>query len=517
MSLTPTCCPPASFKSAFASGLAKTALSAALGCFLLFALGCADRTTPQATDTPALLDTATATPEPKPSVALAATFTPLPRGVAPTPRQTAPVIEASPSETPLPPDFEETIVELRYSIPGLRLDRRMEGDKASRIIMADLTSGIEAEYRNQGGVLLELRQALPDIELDEVATGCDLCVYLEYELTLEGKRDSGWLQDEVMLASLENYFSVGLGSHFPPDTLLGLRRSASPYAPGHTLALTSDGQLWAWRATDARIPEPTADATLAGQLRLAMEQIPLDEVVGEYVVGCTGSSVETLVMRHDGEETSISIVCPEFSLPSTLLPLYLQLDTLTVPLLADVSLPRPPSAFPLASLLDYRRADGVRLTLFQDGTLVALDSSTAVTNTLAAAQVISLTGTLLDSDRLEPGLSAFGPTATPVLTTTGGTPPGRRSSTLVVRGPHGLVEGRWFDSDDASDLEWLDSMVNEMLGIIPPEPTSQAETQETLEATKATGTPSPEAAQTASASPTRPATGTPLPSATPTP
>jgi hypothetical protein len=445
-----------------------------------------------------------------------ATFTPRPKEATPAAEQTTHSAGPAATETPLPPDFEEVIVDLRYSIPGLALERHLQGNMANRITMVDLTSGRESEYRNQGGVLLELRQALPEADLQAMPADCDLCAFLQYDLTLEGQSDSGWLQDDVLLASLENYMAVGLGAHFPPETVLGLRRSASPYAPAHTAALTADGRLWTWLATDALIPEPSTAITASRRLRLSLDQILLNTVAEEYVVGCSGSPVETMYLQQENDELSVSIVCPEFSLPSTLLPIYLQLDGLLAPVIVGVSLPRPPAAFPLAALLDYRRADGARLTLFQDGTLVAIDASTTtVTSTLTSTQVISLTGALLESGELQPGLSTFGIEATPVVTPAVTTATPQPSSVLVLRGPMGLLEGEWVLGDGISTLAALDSLLNEILGIVTPAG-SQQTTSGTPVATTAAGTPAVTMTQTISAAATTAAeTAVPAPTATP--
>ena len=410
---------------------------------------------------------------PRPTAAaLPPTFTPPATLVPPTAPPPRPTLTAVATVTAI--DFEQTAVELRYTIPAIELDRRLQGNIGSQIIAVDETTGEARQFNNQAGILLELQQALPQLTLAPLPEGCETCVRLAYNLPLAGVSGEGWLQNPILLASVENFMSVRLGPHFPPETQLGLRRGVSPYAPAHTLALTADGRLWRWLATDTQLPEPVDAATAAPGLLPIMDALPLDELEAQYVVDCAGSAIETLLV--DADSTPIRLVCPEFALPATLLPLYLALDDLLAPTIADVSVPRPPAALPLAALLDYRRADDVRLTLYQDGRVTAVTAGAVYTDALSAAQIISLITTLLDSGQLQPGLTSFQPDATRIVTTTMAVTP-VASSHLLLRGPQNLYDGRWTGIPDLDDL-------NALLDSLLPAPTATPE-----ETSQATPTP----------------------------
>ncbi len=470
---------------------------------LILLIGCMEVAAPTPTASPqAVIAPLPITAAPAPT--LVPTFTPLPAaGPLPTALPAEELETAKPDESPAgAEDFNEVIVDLRYVVPATGLARRLQGNRANRITFVDETNGQATAYSNQGGVLLEMRQALLALELEPVPAGCEFCVFIQYELSIEERRSEGWLQDPVLLASIENFMSIALGPHFPAETLLGLRRSASPYAPAHTLALTQDGQLWRWLATDAQIAPPTTAVTTTLPLQNSLEALPLADLGADYVVACRDVPVETIYLNPTGEAKSISIVCPEFSLPSILLPLYLRLNEALQPILADVSLERPPSAFPLEALLDYRRADGNRLTLFQDGQLVMIDTtSERYTSTLSSTRVISLTQGLLESGDLEPGLSTFGIGATATITSSAATAISGVTSVVILRGPDGLYDGEWVEPPNLPVFGALDALLNENLGL---EPTSEANRQATPEATATT-----ESEVTATPSVTPMATATP--------
>ncbi|MCP4423510.1 MAG: hypothetical protein GY803_03365 [Chloroflexi bacterium] len=435
---------------------------------LLILAGCG-RTTPESpTAGPASVAPLVTTAPLPPTFTPPATAVPLPT-LAP-----RPTLTPIPSATPI--DFDQTVVELRYTIPAIGLDRRLQGNVASRIIVVDETTGESRQFNNQGGVLLQLQQTLPDLTLESAPSGCISCVQITFNLPMSGLSGAGWLQDPILLASIENFMSIRLGPHFPPGTQLGLRRGVSPYAPAHTLVLTANGRLYRWLATDTQIPEPVDAATVSPNLTALLDNLPLDSLETGYSVDCPGTAVETLLIYPD--KPLIRLICPEFALPDTLLPLYLALDELLVPAIADVSLPRPPAAFPLAALLDYQRADAARLTLYQDGTAVAIDAAAnPYTDTITAAQIISLTAGLLDGGQLQPGLTTFEPTATAVPTATVTAP--APISRLLVRGPDGVYDGQWTGIPDFEALNaLLDSLLTPVLdeaeGTIPAPTTAPA-------------------------------------------
>jgi len=178
------------------------------------------------------------TPIPSPVAEIPATFTP-PQPferffpTSPVVTVTQPTIPTRPTDTPIP--FGDTVVEVRYQIPALGLDRRLQGSISSQIVIVDETTGMALKRSNQAGVLLDLQQVLPELLLPVVPEGCDTCVYIFYELPYADLQAEGWLRDPVLLASLENYFTTSIGPHFPPNTIAGIRRSPSPYAPAHTV------------------------------------------------------------------------------------------------------------------------------------------------------------------------------------------------------------------------------------------------------------------------------------------
>lgn len=394
------------------------------------------------------------------------TFTPLPGQSTATPEM-PPTPTAGPSL-----DFSEISVAFRYQIPALGLDRRLEGTIGAEITVVDEATGVAAILQNQTGAMLELQQSLPELELEPLPEGCDRCVAFSYELPLDGVAAEGWLQDPVMLASVENYTTLALGPHFPPGTVLGLRRSATPYDVAHSLALTADGTLWRWLATAAEVAEPAAAEAVSPELAAAAAAVPLDELQNSYVVDCLGTPVETLALRpEEGAGREVRILCPAFSLPTTLLPLYVQLDGLLQETLAGQGIPQPPLEIPLETLLEYRRDDGSRLTVLLGGTVRATDPAGEVfTDTIRASQALSLTTGLRQSEALVLGVEAFAA--------------GEAANVLLVRGPEGMEEAAWEDEAPAAlepGLEELGQLLAQIAGVTP----------ETTATPSATGTEEP--------------------------
>mgnify|MGYP006921586206 CR=1 FL=1 len=367
------------------------------------------------------------------------------------------------TDTPVP--FGQTAVELRYTIPAIGLDRRLQGNVSSQIIIANETTGDLIKRDNQAGVLVELQQLLPDLELEEFPEGCEGCVYVSYILTFEEKAEEGWLTDRSVLASIENYFAVSLGPHFPANTQIGLRRGASPYAPAHTIALTDEGLVYFWFATDAEIAQPVAaDPALLE----ALNQIDLEQVRQQYQVNCTGTPLETLFLNNGVSNKWVNISCPEYALPTSLLPIYMLLDNIAVARIvnSDNTAKRPPSLFPLNGLLDYKRFDGAQLTILNDGTAVAVSpTKQPVTTTLSAADVLSLTTTLLESNQLKLGLASFLGEAGGETNTEATVTPQPARSVLLVRGQGGVYDGFWNETANVPLLEPLNELLNQLIGI----------------------------------------------------
>jgi nucleoid-associated protein YgaU len=110
-------------------------------------------------------------------------------------------------------------------------------------------------------------------------------------------------------------------------------------------------------------------------------------------------------------------------------------------------------------LLDYRRADGARLTLYQDGLVQAQGVNTPViSDTIAAGEAISLTTNLIEDEVVQPGLTSFGPAEAAGE----GTVAAPRSR-LLVRGPGGVYDAAWRGGNTAV------APVEELLAALLPE------------------------------------------------
>lgn len=484
-------------------------------CLALLMWGCAE---PQP-DSP----TVALSPIPTPMAGLPPTFTPpqpferyFPTFPAVT--VTQPAIPTRPTDTPIP--FGDTVVQVRYQIPALGLDRRLQGSISSQIIIVDEVTGMAIQRSNQAGVLLDLQQVLPDLLLPVVPEGCDTCVHLTYDLPYAERQGDGWLRDPVLLASLENYFTLSVGPHFPPQTAVGLRRSASAYAPAHSVALMADGTVAAWLASESEVEPPfPADPALTE----AMAAFSFSGLADQYVAPCMGAPVESLYLNNGEQDGIVGIICPEYALPTSLLPLYAALDAILADKLArnDDVLVRPPAGLPLTAVLDYQRIDGSRLTLYADGTAVAQPNTgppAEVTAVLSTTQVLSLTADLIGSGAVRTGLTTFirddGSTLTDTEVTATPRPP---RSLVLVRGPGGVYDGQWFGSFDVPALQPLNQLLADLLGTATEEPEAEgtAEPGTTPEA----GTATPEPEETAVPEPTAAQaateTASPAPSATP--
>lgn len=385
-------------------------------------------------------------------------------------------------------DLQQTVVSFRISVPALGLDRRLAGTVGGAVTVVDETVGLAATLQNQGGVLFELQSTLPNLELPEVPEDCTGCFAFSYSLPLDGEEGSGWLQDPVMLASVENYLTLTLGPHWPEGTIVGLRRSASPYHVAHTIAFTTDGGMYRWLATEPEV-RGREEASLPV---LPAEPAALDE---DYSVVCPGVPLETLylVSADEGEETpgtTFSISCPAFSLPASLVPTYLALDDQLAPLLVDERIPVPPSEIPLAAMVVHEWQGRGRLVLYVDDRVVLEASSGEVfTNTLSAGTTMSMTAALEESETLTPGVSGY--TAAESI------------HILLVRTGEGMAEAVWDDAPPEALVPVLTAL-EALWDELAPDATPGADS---------TQTPAPEGAGTAPP----PVTGTSTPRATPTP
>lgn len=425
--------------------------------FLGLLVGCSSAPTavsnPENSDT-ALLPPATAAPLPT----LYPTNTPANNPAQPT----APPPTAVASPTPF--DFSQPVIKLQYSIPALQLDRRLEGTAASTIRLIDVTHDQQVELRNQSRVLLELQNALLELELADLPADCDRCVQISYDLPLSEASGTGWLQDDILLASIENFFAVWLGPHFPPATQIGLHRTASGYNVAHTVALTAVGEIWRWQATDPEIPPPIpADNDTLLALTTQVAEIPFTRLEREYRADCDRFPRETLYIGGEAPWAAL-IECPQYTLPIPLLPLYTTLDQLAQPALdPERNLPQPDQLLPLDTLIYFQRPDGATLTLFTNGDLLATDSAGITsTNQLAPSEIEPLISELTTSGVLPRGVQNV---IDPELELTA-------DSLLLVRGELGVYEFAWSDNVGQALLPAivrLDELLVEQVGFIVEE------------------------------------------------
>lgn len=390
----------------------------------------------------------------------------------------------TPQPTPVPNTpvaFDQVAVDIRYFIPGLALDRRIVGNVANQIEVIDETTGESVVRRDQPGVLLELQQALSEVELSEVPQGCDYCVQMEYELPLADLSESGWLEDPRLLASLENYTSVLLGSHFPEETLVGLRRSATPFHAAHTISLTEDGQLYFWTAVEPEVTAPQPAGQAFPEINEELADLDAASIAEAYSASCDEVfGQETLTIRGEDGDIEISITCPAHALPTSLTPIYQKLDELVVDVMGDDLLERSAMALPLDSLVFYRRDDGFRLSLYDDETAVAINpDDLAYTGTVTSTLMLSMTTSLIESDSLILGVEKI--------------EEGSDNSILFVRGEEGVYEGflgERIPEELGMFVDWLNGVIariaEETEGPEPeqtPSPTAEATPSPTAEAT----------------------------------
>ena len=427
---------------------------------LLFIVGCGSR--PQTTPT---ASSASVTPDstalPRPTLVtiptLLPTFTPINRPTATATRPLQPTPNPSATVT-----LSEEVMSLEFTIPGLGMTRTLTATFASRITLTDVPTGVTVVQPQQSRVLLELQSVLDGLALEPVPDGCDLCPHLHYELPVAGTSGDGWLTDPLLLASLENYFAIHLGPHWPPQTVLALRRSASPYRSAQTLALTAAGQMWQWTAVDNQIAPPTAAPSLAEFLPADLREAGWAD---SYQQECRNVPRETLFITQGEQTQTISFRCPGITLPDSLTPLYAALDGLITAMpLAEGETNRTPW-FPYTTALYYQRGDGYRLALDRTGAIVvALDGEIAGTGNLTATLPISLTAAALSTDLFVPGTPELLRTLT--VTNTSSLP----DNFLMVRGEDGPGEITWEESapDDLVELvALLDGLIDELAGIVP--------------------------------------------------
>lgn len=457
---------PGRKRSVCVTGFVRHVLWLALG--LILVVGCDQEPTPTATVTE-VESTAVAIETESAETRTLPTIYPTPSDF-PTPLPTEPLPTSTPRPTATPIDFSELVVEVRYAIPGLGLERTVRGNVSSHLEVTDETTDQTVTVSNVPGVMFELQQTLPETTLGELPEGCELCVELSYELFITGESDEGWLEDTVLLASFENFFAAHLGPHFPPDTVVGLRRSATPYNVAHTVAVTAGGDLWRWTATESEVAgSEDGDGTLNNLL----DEIDVETIEQEYFGPCSeGAGLETLFLENESGEMSVEIICPELALPLPLMPLYLELDALADEKTADEALPQPEPTVSLDSVLYYQREDGRRLTFFSNGRAQARDengltASAALTGTDTISTALALAG----SDILHLGVVNL--------------VSGEADNILIARGLDGVYEIGWNNTvpDNLADFVGeLDDLMDDLL-----------ENVETVDEGTPTATPDPDA------------------------
>lgn len=419
---------------------------------------------------------------------LVPTFTPLPEAFQMVTATPIPHTEQIVSEPTATVDFAQPVVQFIYRIPALGLERSLEANISGQIIAVDQTAILGMQRTNQSALILDLQQRLPEIELQPMPENCDACVYFEYTLPLDQESRQGWLQDPIILASIENYMSALLGPHFPPGTVVGLRREASSYYPAHSIALMTDATIYTWFATEPRVDEPFASPLLFADI---LAELPLTEMVNTYAVSCAPEPIETLRIYTDVEPLDITIRCPAYALPSSLLPLYTQLDQILADKLATYDgPPRPPTGIALDALVDYKRLDGNQLTLSFDGRITVQTSDQIIyTDTMTTTGVLSITNDLLNSGQLKLGLNTFLEDGV-----TGQESGSATSSILLVRGPDGIVDGEFeaIDLPFLADLNaLLDSFLSPTEAVVATPTADLTTTPEAATAEPVTATPTP--------------------------
>lgn len=395
------------------------------------------------------------------------TFTPSSDEPTPRPTMTRPLPSPETPLVPTPIPFDEPVVTLHLRLPAIAYDRHLVGTVGSVVTLSDETSRRGQERRGQAVVLIELQQALRGVALEPLPDGCDACVQLAFSLPLEQVEQSGWLRDPVLLASLQNYFAVALGPHFPPQTIVGLRRTASPYAPAQTFALTADNQVWLWQETDGQIADPKqASETLLD----TVEEVFLGRYFGEYSAPCQGVPIETLLLDPvDLDSITITIACPSYALSSDLLPLYLLLDE-ALGQAFETLVSTPPPGVPLTAVLQYQREDEWTLTIHIDGTTTLTDArGDQISRTLTTEQMQQLIRPLIENGVVQPGLATFEQETFP-------------RAHLLVRGERGMYDAGWSNASTLPQLDALNDLIENRLNFLSGDEATTATPQSTDDA-----------------------------------
>ena len=380
------------------------------------------------------------------------TATPLP---SPIPADTRPPEPTAILPTQVP--FDQLVVDVRYAIPALGLDRRIRGNVAGEVEVIDENSGSSLTLKNRAGVILEMQQALPGATVEELPLECPACVHFEYNLPLTQEAGEGWLVDAQILASLENYTALFLGPHFPPGTVMGLRREATPYEVAHSVGITADGQVWSWTATEAEINAPQNSVVDPGQLVQDLSLVDFDNLPDSLGQACyEGAGREMLLLTAPDGPRLIELRCPELYLPGQLQPPYMILSGAVGDRLPGSELRPPELSMTVEDVLTYRRSDGASLALQHDGRLNAIDGQgKRFTSTITVSHALSLTLPLLDSALMAPGAS---------ITVSEGV-----INVIILRAGDGVYELSWSEVDSLLEtaIKPLDDLLDALIRDLP--------------------------------------------------
>jgi hypothetical protein len=400
-----------------------------IGLLALFLVSCqtSSTTTPPPTPPAILFDPSLPVPT------LPPTFTPG-RPVTPSPLDTRPPLTPQPTNTPI--DFSQPVLTVRYVIPAVGLDRSLAINVAGNVSFEDVNTGRTNHLNNQTSVALELQGILTNLILLPLPEGCTTCVQFSFELPVEGKSGSGWLQQDILLASFENFFVTGLGPHFPPNTIVGLHRQPSIYKVGHTVAILADGSYWGWEATSAELP-PAGQVDLE-TINQLLEQTPVNVLETKYTVACPGYAEEFLYLTQGEITKTISLTCPELALPSTSTDLYQTVSDLAEDVLdPERNLAYPSLPLTLDMVLYYRRSDGAILEIYADGRAIGYTPDlTPQEKQIPAETLTPLLQTLVTSGVIPRGVQTILTIETVEDI----------EDLLLVRGELGVYEFSWTDN-----------------------------------------------------------------------
>jgi hypothetical protein len=172
-----------------------------------------------------------------------------------------------------------------------------------------------------------------------------------------------------------------------------------------------------------------------------------------------------LYLADDEEDIKIRLTCPELTLPSALMSIYVSLDGLVNELIELDQSDSPELLVPLSALLFFERDDGFILTVFQDNSVsLVADQGQIFTGTISKTVVLSLTNQLVESELVQPGMVDILQETYP--------------NNIFLRGEQDVYETGWLDSinPELTDfIAWLDDLIQQ-IQFGPPEDEAAADT-----------------------------------------